>query len=496
VYKQFSILMAFLGATMANAEEFCVVPVAGSEAKLPVELEQPYRIATSPRTVPGSDGMIVKAANRQELYEFNGSSLSLVEDDFPHVWGFAFDRGIHVGPNGEAFGFGSRPRVIFRLGSNASSWDPIEATRGYKRAFFDQGAGDVYWQATSSDPLKRIQASGSSEEVDLPVFNGDQTISIRTIAEINGALALTGPLSSTPRESSSLWFRPFAGEWTRTPVALPEGHRLLPTFQDARIEVGKGMVRIFPSKTAFAPLIFRFFEDELGFVSSLPAGTWDYHTGSKNWIGRIGPWSQLTKSGLGSWQETPKTRPPHFLVLGPDETVARLIPGLTSQNDVVGETVFYHPSPISISGENPVFVHGDEGIVVLDGVSLSQMEVLPYEEIGDHPTINSLGGLNIIQSEAGIFLLDDNLSLHKVSNFPVEAPWPHEVRIDYVELWEAYIVIDKRSGVIHVSKDMERFTTLEPEERVTGVVGLLPEPTSVLVTGEDQLYAVKQGCDP
>ncbi|KJZ17655.1 hypothetical protein TW80_16890 [Loktanella sp. S4079] len=93
-------------------------------------------------------------------------------------------------------------------------------------------------------------------------------------------------------------------------------------------------------------------------------------------------------------------------------------------------------------------------------------------------------------------MLDDNLSLHKVANFPVEAPWPHEVRIDYVELWEAYLVIDKQSGVIHVSKDMERFTALEPEERVTGVVGLLPEPTSVLVIGEDQLYAVKQDCAP
>ncbi|WP_162197199.1 hypothetical protein [Loktanella sp. S4079] len=57
-------------------------------------------------------------------------------------------------------------------------------------------------------------------------------------------------------------------------------------------------------------------------------------------------------------------------------------------------------------------------------------------------------------------------------------------------------MIDKQSGVIHVSKDMERFTALEPEERVTGVVGLLPEPTSVLVIGEDQLYAVKQDCAP
>ena len=164
---------------MVNADEFCVVPVAGSEPQLPVEFEQPYRIATSPRTVPGFDGMIVKAANRHELYEFKGSSLSLVEEEFPHVWGFAFEHGIHIGPNGGAFGFGSRPRVIFRFVPDASSWEPIEATRDYKRAFFDQGAGDVYWQATSADRLKRVKGSGASEEVYLPVFNGDQTVSIR-----------------------------------------------------------------------------------------------------------------------------------------------------------------------------------------------------------------------------------------------------------------------------------------------------------------------------
>lgn len=481
---------------MVKAEEFCVVPVAGSEPQLPVEFEQPYRIATTPRTVPGFDGIIVKAFNRHELYEFNGSSLSLVQSDFPHVWGFAFEHGIHVGPDGEAFGLGSRPRVIFRLGSHASSWEPIEATRGYEHAFFDQGAGDVYWQAASSEHLKRIKAHGASEEADLPVFNGDQTISFRTISNINGALALTGPRSSTPRQSSSLWFRPFGMDWVRTLADLPEEQRLLHTFQGAQIEVNNGLVRIFPSNSAFEPLIFRLSENKLDFVTTLPAGTWEYHTVSQNWIGRIGPWSQSTRTGFGFWKETPETLPPYFLLLGPDETEAQLIPGLTSQSDLAGEKIFYHPRPITISRETPVFVHADEGIVVLDGVSLSQLQVLSYEEIGNHPTVKSLGALTIIQSEVGLFVLNDNLSLHRVSNFPVEFPWPHEVSIDYVEPWQTYLIIDKRSGVIHVSKNMERFTKLESEERVSGVVGVLPEPTSVLVIGEDQLYAVKQECDP
>ena len=488
--------MVALWASMVNADGFCVVPVAGSEPLLPVEFEQPYRIATSPRTVPGFDGMIVKAANRHELYEFNGSSLSLVEEEFPHVWGFAFEHGIHVGPNGGAFGFGSRPRVIFHFVPDASSWEPIEATRDYKRAFFDQGAGDAYWQTTSADPLKRIKGSGAIEKVELPVFNGDQTVSIRTIAEINGALALTGPRSSTPRQASSLWFRPFGMDWVRVFVELPEGQRLLPTFQGAQIEVGNDFLRIFPSNNAFEPLIFRFFEDELEFVTSLAAGTWEYHTASQNWFGRIGPWTQSKTERMRSGKKTPETQPPHFLVLGPDETEARHIQGLTSLSYVAGGKIVYHPHPITISGDTPVFVDADEGIVVLDGASLSEIQVLPYEEIGDHPDVKSLGGLTIIQSEIGVFVLNDSLSLHRVANFPVKAPWPHEVKIVYVEPWQTYLIADKRSGELHVSKDMERFTKLESEKRVTGVVGVLPEPTSVLVIGADQLYAVKQDCDP
>ena len=496
MHKQLSIMMVALWASVANADEFCVVPVAGSEPQLPVEIEQPYRMATSPRTVPGFDGLIVKAANRHELYEFNGSSLSLVEEEFPHVWGFAFEHGIHIGPNGQAFGFGSRPRVIFRFVPDASSWEPIEATRDYKRAFFDQGAGDVYWQTTSADPLKRIGASGASEEANLPVFNGDQTVSIRTVIEFNGAIALTGPRSSTPLQASSLWFQPFGMEWVRVFVELPEGQRLLPTFQGARIDVGNGILRIFPANNAFEPLIFRFFEDELEFVTSLPAGTWEYHTSSQNWIGRIGPWTQSKTERIRLWKKTPETQPPHFLVLGTDETQAHLIQGLTSQSDVAGGKIVYHPRSITVSADTSVFVHADEGIVALDGVSLSEIQVLPYEQIGDHPNVKSLGGLTIIQSEIGVFILNDDLSLHSVANFPVKAPWPHEVRIVYVEPWQVYLITEKRSGEIHVSKDMERFTKLESEKRITGVVGVLAEPTAVLVIGEDQLYAVKQDCGP
>ncbi|AFO91458.1 hypothetical protein PGA1_c17580 [Phaeobacter inhibens DSM 17395] len=487
-------MMFALGATTANAEGFCVAPVAGSEAHLPVEFEQPYRIATSPRIVPGFDGLIVKALNRHELYEFNGSSLSLMEDDFPHVWGFAFEHGIHIRPDGEAFGFGSRPRVIFHLGSNASNWEPIESTRGYAGAFFDQGAGSVYWQASSSMQLERIKADGISREVDLPEFNGDHTVSVRTISEISGALALTGPRSSTPSQSSSMWFRPLGSEWVRTLVDLPDGHRLLSTFQDAQVDVSNGIVRVFPFNNAFEPLIFRFSEQGLQFVSSLPAGIWRYHPSSQNWVGRSGPWVELKETSFAFWKEEAEKLAPQFLVLGPSETEARLVSGLLSAGEARGQSVFYHPEPIIMIEAMPIFVRSERGFMFLDGVQAVGIEALRYEKIGIHPSMKTIGELNIIQSELGVFVLSDDLSLRRIDNFPAENPWPHEVIIEYVETWQTYIIIDRRSGEIHVSKDMQSFSTVESEQRINASVGVLLEPTSVLVVGEDRLYAVTQDC--
>lgn len=494
MYKQTMALMISLSASIANAEDVCVVPVVGGQAKLPVEFEQPYRIATSPRSVPGFDGLIVKASNRHELYKFNGSSLTLIQDDFPHVWGFAFEHGIHLGPNGEAFGFGSRPRVIFRLGSDASTWEPIESTRGYKSAFFDQGSGDVYWHAPSSKQLRQIRADGAIEDVELPSFNGDQTVSLRTVSEIDGVLSLTGPARSTAQSSSSIWFRQLDGDWARVPLELSDGQRLFDTLEGAEIQISNGFIRVFPDSTAYSPLIFRFSEEGLAFESSLPAGIWRYHTPSHNWIGRVGPRSQPKKRRIVLWRETTETLPPHFLVLGPDETEALLIPGLASQSDVFGDTVFYHPRPITIPDENPVFVRSDKGIVVLDGVRLSERQLLPYEDIGDHLRIKNLGRLNIIQSEKGVFILNDDLSLDKVENFPAESPWPHEVSIEFVDAWQSYLVIDRQSGKIHHSKDIKRFTNVETEERIDGVVGVLPDPASVLLIGEERLLVATKDC--
>ncbi|AUQ46122.1 hypothetical protein PhaeoP10_01784 [Phaeobacter inhibens] len=142
----------------------------------------------------------------------------------------------------------------------------------------------------------------------------------------------------------------------------------------------------------------------------------------------------------------------------------------------------------------PIFVRSERGFMFLDGVQAVGIEALRYEKIGIHPSMKTIGELNIIQSELGVFVLSDDLSLRRIDNFPAENPWPHEVIIEYVETWQTYIIIDRRSGEIHVSKDMQSFSTVESEQRINASVGVLLEPTSVLVVGEDRLYAVTQDC--
>lgn len=496
LFKHLFVSISVFWITAANAQEFCILPVAGSEPRLSVEIDQPYRIAISPKVVPGFDGLIVNALNRPELYEFDGESLSLIESDFPHVWGFAFEYGIHIAPSGEAYGFGSDPKVIFYHSNGYSGWEPIEETRDYYRAFFDQGSGDVYWRSSRSGRLKRFATGRAQEERDFPVFNGDQTVSIRTIPEINGALALTGLQRSTPSKSSSIWFRASGGAWGRIAIDLPEGQRLIDTFQDARVQVINGLIRIFPSNSAFEPLFFRISPEGLSFVGSAPNGEWQYHPPSGTWIGWNGRLVQPTEETLlGFWDVEAEPVPPKMFTLGTNEIEPSRVPSLESPSHVRGQKIFYRPETIILAGEMPALIRSESGLATFDGTGLTERTALRYDAIGNSPYIRSLGQFHVVQSEKGVFLLGADLSLVHIDKFPVQQPWRHEVSIDYVDAWQTYVVVDRRSGAVYVSPDMREFSVVASAERITKFVGILPKPTSVLMVGENRLFAITNQCE-
>jgi hypothetical protein len=490
---QLLISIAFFEATPAHAEQYCIQPVAGGEPTLSVELDQPYRIATSPKVVPGFDGLVVKALNRHELYEFDGTGLSVIESDFPHVWGFAFEHGIHITPNSEAYGFGSDPKVIFY--HRHSGWTPIDETQGYLHAFFDQGSGDVHWRSSSTGRLNSLADGQVQKRRDFPVFGSDQTVSVRTIPEIDGVLALTGSYRSIPSESSSIWFRASGGTWSKITIDLPEGHRLLDTFQDAKIQVIDGLIKIFPSNTAFAPLFLRISSERLVFAGSASRGDWQYHSPSETWIGWNGQSNQpIRKTMFGLWSSEAEPFPPKMFKLGSTEIEPTHVSGLEPPSETRGGKIFYRPQTVILTGDMPAFVSTKTGIATFDGTHLIERKNLGYEAIGNSPYIGSLGPFHFIQSEKGVFLLNDDLSLVHIDTFPIVQPWRHEVSIDYVSDWRTYVVVDRRLGKVYVSSDMQNFSLIGSAERITKFVGISPEPATVLLVGESGLFAIKNEC--
>jgi hypothetical protein len=343
--------------------------------------------------------------------------------------------------------------------------------------------------------LKRLATGGAQEELDFPVFGSDQTVSVRTIPEIDGVLALTGSYRSIPSESSSIWFRASGGAWGRIAIDLPEGQRLLDTFQDARVQVINGLIRIFPSNSAFEPLFFRISPEGLSFAGSAPNGEWRYHPPSGTWIGWNGRLIQPTEETLfGFWAVEAEPVPPNIFTVGTNEIESSRVASLESPSDVRGQTIFYRPETTILAGEMPALIRAESGLATFDGTHLTEMKALRYDAIGNSPFIRSLGQLHVIQSEKGVFLLGADLSLVHIDKFPVQQPWRHQVSIDYVDAWQTYVVVDRRSGAVYVSPDMREFSVVASAQRITKFVGILPKPTSVLMVGENRLFAITNQC--
>jgi hypothetical protein len=82
-------------------------------------------------------GLIFKALGRHERYEYDGRNDTRIEGHFLHVWGVAFEHGIHMPPNDNCYGFGSKRCVIFYHQAGMPTWASTEATQDYWQAVDD-----------------------------------------------------------------------------------------------------------------------------------------------------------------------------------------------------------------------------------------------------------------------------------------------------------------------------------------------------------------------
>jgi len=489
------ILISVFNAQAAYALKLCVLPVIDSDPKLKVEIEQPYRMATDPRILPSYDGLLIHAFNRHELYEFDGTRVNLIKDPFPHVWGFAYRHGIHLSSQGQAYGFGSKPRAIFYTDNKQATWTPIEGTHGYYQAFYDIGSNTVYFRQSRLDAALPITNGKIGKQITLPVWEGKKTQSIHTVSDLGVALALTGNFNSTPNGSNSIWYRLNEKDWQKISLNLPDGYRLLDTFQDAKITVSNNLIRIFPANSAFEPIFLRLTSGNVTYAGSAPNGAWQYHAQSNTWLAWHGKTVQPKST---SWLEFLKLSnepvPPQLLILEPDEVQADTIPDLHPPFSGTGNKIFYYPSIVSLDGVTPAIIGHSQGLATLKDTSFSLQEKLSYDVIGKLPKVWSSGRFNLIQSEKGVFFLNEDMTIERIENFPIEQPWQHQTSINYIEYWKAYMIVDRSSGKIFISTDMREFSELNTEKRITKFVGVLPSPLSVLTVGEDRLYTVTTEC--
>jgi hypothetical protein len=494
------LLLALAGTT--EAEPLCIRAVPGGEPVLEVEREQPYRIATNPRQVPGFPGLVVQAMNRHALLHFDGQRLREINQAFPHVWGFAFSHGIHVTPNGDAYGFGGNPRAIFHIAAGAADWQPIPTTRDYLRALFDRGSGDVYMfprgeRRLDAGPPVLIRNGQVIGAASLPGTERAPVVSIRTITELSVTLAVTVAGRYAPDPDVDLWFRPAAGgAWRRLAAEVQQSE--LPRDLDAvDIRIDGDLLKLFPHSWHLAPIFLRVDGRELTYAGAAPPGLWRYHAASRSWIGWVGEFVQeVSQPRWWFFQDSAEPVPPRLALVRDGLAYATFVPNLVPPSRISGRKAFFRPNIWLLDPPGPALIPGVHGVWVFDGTSFEAPAELRYERIGTFPGIRTLGEVDIIQSEKGIFRLDADLSATPVSGFPFAEPWRPQFTLGYVPAWQSYWAIDRRSGALMISTDFERFERVPSPAGIHGAVGHVDDPTSLLLVGEDRLYMLTAACAP
>ena len=490
-----AIQLAF--ASPSEASDLCILPVIGSEPIFQVEERQPYRLARTPVVIPGYTGLIVNAGNRHELYEIDGHTYRKIEDEFPHVWGGAYQYGIHILPHGDAIGLGNKPWRIYHLRAGTSDWRPLAGTERYTRAVFDNGSGDLYFKNSEGRLFLRNADGHTAETGPMPSHNGIKfpLSAIRTVPELNGTLAIIEAFDDYRKRGNELWFRPFGGDWAMVTVDLPDQQSLPKDFGTIEVDKSHHLLRLFHDGWRTPPLLFDIESGHPAFIKTAPAGRWALHPGSETWFGWGGSeYQRLKKSAYMFFKTHITPKPPTAYIIQRGFIEADEIEGLEPPSSILNDAISYDLRPALSAQFGPMLIRTDNGIAAFDGETVREISSLSHDRVGELPKIMNFGDRIITQSEKGVFLLDNSLFAERVDAFPIARPWPHEVSINYLSGAEKYIVVDRETREIFESSDMRDFTRIDTDAKITKFVAALPDRDGALLVGTDMLYTLETRC--
>jgi len=159
------------------------------------------------------------------------------------------------------------------------------------------------------------------------------------------------------------------------------------------------------------------------------------------------------------WKTPKKTKIPKLFLLNHGEItpteIAELVPDIRIGKNGTG-LLSAHIQPIPEL--NLLLLTSEKGHITFDGSVFEAAPSLDFQIVGNRPSVLREGGRLFLQSSKGVFKLSEDLSVEKVSNFPVDEPWRHQVSINYYPKLRRYIINDKRSGKVFSSEKLETFS--------------------------------------
>ncbi|SNZ19273.1 hypothetical protein [Cohaesibacter gelatinilyticus] len=484
----------FLGSLFpAFAGNFCIKALKNGKPKLPVEVKSPYRMASDPLVVGGKMGLLVKAYNRHEIYEIVDNDYRLVREDFPHVWGLSYPYRTFPLRAGGAIGIGSKPRAIYYLPADGERFERIEGTQDYVAASFDAVSQILFFQPKNSNRISVIWA-GKVLPTTLPTLLERGVGDIHFIPELEGYLAKTSA-NFESKKGNRFWFlKDKDGVWLPASEEFEkEDARVLDYYLRDKTILVEEDVRILKIFTNNRPTAFFRIEDGRPvFDKAISEDGWTQHEKSRSALLWNPMFSERKKTWWGKVIE-PET--PKLYILRYGQTVPEEIPNIAPAKIDDGNGFLSFSTFIDALPETgDLLIETDKGRVLFDGKDFAAVPGLGYDILGRHVRFVHSGLKKLLQSEKGVFVMNDDLLIKQVTQFPFHDPWRHNVSIEYFPKLEAYLINDRRTGDVYSSAAFETFHRIEGSAEITQFVAALPDRAAVLAVAKDGLVTIEKDC--
>ncbi len=480
----------------SNAADVCVLPLENGRPLLNIEKEQPYRMARSPTVIPGWKNLVVKALNRGELYEISGQQYRKITAEFPHLWGFAFDNGIHQLADGDTVGIGWKPRKIYHLKAGDNEFQEVPSSEKYYSAFFDKNSKTLFIRKKITDQVFSTLMGGRLEPSMIPTIDlkWSKPLSVNPIfiPKLDGYMASTGAELWFWKAGYSVW-RLVQGSGERRFGPGQYGNYQL---KNAKIYVdiySQTMKIVEPSDRGVS-----YFEIRDGlpvYIGIGSPGNWEFQPPSEALLGWVGKETQSLKWSILGLLDLPREPVvPKLFVLDKGSIVPRHLPGIEPQSSIVGDSLWYWTQFYSVPEFNVTLLRLKTGLGAFDGTIVKLLPQLSYDIIGKVVSFTYGKGLTFIKTEKAIFQLLPDLSVRRVEDLPSSPPWNYNFSMNYVEKMGFFLLVHRQSGQIFSSTDMLSFAKVNSKVKISSFVAELPDRPAALLVGEDGLYTVEQKC--